>query len=299
MKFGIHLPGWGLWAQHSELFIRTAPLAEELGYEWIFISDHFMEPIAPEPLPIERHASMEPFTLLGYIAAQTSKIKIGTCVTPIPMRHPPQLAKMVAQLDILSGGRMVLGVGAGYGPREWKAYSVTGWIPDKERVERTEEALQLMIKMWTSDRVDFRGKYYRVEGAVLLPKPIQKPYPPLLFGAGGKKMLDLAAKYGNIWLMSIILVGGLEEFKSRGEYLRKKAKEYGRTLKLGVVAPVIDAGFKADFRVFASFNELAKKIEEFRDAGCEYFSLFFLPPQKFIELMKRFQKEIMPSFLTK
>ncbi|MEM1515152.1 MAG: LLM class flavin-dependent oxidoreductase [Thermoproteota archaeon] len=296
MKFGVHLPGWGLWAHNLELFTKTAPLAEELGYEWITISDHYMEPIAPEPLPVERHASIEPFTLLGYIAAQTSRIKIGTCVTPIPMRHPPQLAKTVAQLDILSGGRMMLGVGAGYGPREWKAYSVTGWISDKERVERTEEALQLMIKMWTEDRVDFQGKYYRVEGAVLLPKPIQKPYPSLLFGAGGKKMLDLTAKYGNLWLMSIILVGGLEEFKSRAKYLRKKASEHGRTLKLGVVAPIIETGVKVDFRVFASFDELPKKLEEFREAGCEYASLAFAPPQKYIDLMKRFQKEIMPSF---
>ncbi|MEM3550295.1 MAG: LLM class flavin-dependent oxidoreductase [Candidatus Bathyarchaeia archaeon] len=296
MKFGIHLPGWGVWALHPELYLKTAPLAEELGYEWIFTSDHFMEPIAPEPLPVERHATIEPYTLLAYIAAQTSKIKIGTCVTPLPMRYPPQLAKMVSQLDILSGGRMVLGIGAGYGPREWKAYSVTGWISDRERMERTEEALKLMISLWTQDRVDFQGKYYKIEGAVLQPKPIQKPHPPLLFGARGKRMLDLTARYGDFWLMSVILVGGLEEFKLRADYLKKKASEYGRTIKLGVVGPVIDEAFKAEIPILARFNEVAQKIEEFKTAGCKYLSLVFFPPQKFTDLMKRFRKEVMPSF---
>src|SRR5207245_8090746 len=97
-------------------------------------------------------------------------------------------------------GRTVLGVGAGWSTTEFEGYSV--WDPPKIRVEKTEEGLQLILKLWHEPKVDFNGKYYHAKGAVLEPKPVQKPHPPLLFGGTGTRMLRMAGKYGDICMIS-------------------------------------------------------------------------------------------------
>src|SRR3989442_15971956 len=125
-------------------------------------------------------STVETWTALTYLAAKTEKIRLGTLVTPIPFRPPGMLAKTVSTLDLLSNGRTILGVGAGWSRTEFEGYSK--WNSNKIRVDKTREGLDLILKLWTQEKVDFKGKFYHANGAVLEPKPVQKPHPPLLFG---------------------------------------------------------------------------------------------------------------------
>jgi alkanesulfonate monooxygenase SsuD/methylene tetrahydromethanopterin reductase-like flavin-dependent oxidoreductase (luciferase family) len=135
------------------------------------------------------YSTLETWVTLTYLAGKTENISLGTLVTPLPFRPPAMLAKMLSTLDILSGGRVILGVGAGWSKDEFDGYST--WGGDRYRVDKTIEGLKLMVELWTRDVVDFKGKFYEAKGAVLDPKPVQKPYPRLLFGSQGDRMLGL------------------------------------------------------------------------------------------------------------
>ncbi len=141
-------------------------------------------------------STLDTWHMLAYLSAKTETIRLGTWVTPIPFRPPGMLAKTVATLDQLSGGRTVLGVGAGVTQRMFEAYSQ--WDPPSVRLGKTREGVELILRLWSEKKVDYNGRYYKAKGAVLEPKPVQKPHPPLLFGGSGKKMLQLAGEYADI-----------------------------------------------------------------------------------------------------
>ncbi len=141
-------------------------------------------------------STLETWMALTYLAAKTRRIRLGTWVTPIPLRPPGVLAKMVSTLDLVSGGRWLLGVGAGSTRRMFEAYSQ--WDPPKIRVDKTREGVELILKLWSEEKVDYNGRYYKAKGAVLDTKPVQKPHPPLLFGGAGRRMLQLAGMYADI-----------------------------------------------------------------------------------------------------
>src|SRR6058998_4284345 len=138
-------------------------------------------------------STLETWTALTYLAARTEKIKLGTLVTPIPFRPPGILAKTVSTLDLLSKGRTILGVGAGWSQTEFEGYST--WDEPRVRVDKTREGLELILKLWTEKSVDFNGKYFHAKGAVLESKPVQKPHPPLLFGGTKTRMFRMAGEY--------------------------------------------------------------------------------------------------------
>ena len=119
-------------------------------------------------------------------------MRIGTLVTPIPFRPPGILAKIVSTLDVISSGRAILGVGAGWSQTEFEGYSE--WTDGKTRVDKTEEGVQLILKLWQEAKVEFQGKFYKAKGAILDPKPVQKPHPPLLFGGVSPRTLRLAGQ---------------------------------------------------------------------------------------------------------
>ncbi len=141
-------------------------------------------------------ATLDSWIGLCHLASRTKVIHVGTLVTPIPFRPPAMLAKIVSTVDVISNGRSFLGVGAGWSRREFEAYSE--WNEPGVRVAKTEEGLRLILGLWTEDKVEFQGKYYRAKGGVLEPKPIQKPHPPILFGGSSPRMLRLAGTYGDI-----------------------------------------------------------------------------------------------------
>ena len=161
---------------------RHAMLAEKLGFESYWLMDHFYE------LPV--HGSTdEPFldawTLLPAIAAVTERIRIGPMVSPVGYRSPALLARMAASLDHISGGRLNFGFGAGGYKPEYLAYGYTFDEPGSVRLAQMREALELMVTMWTQPRATYQGEYFRIEHAILEPKPLQKPHPPILIGGVG------------------------------------------------------------------------------------------------------------------
>lgn len=296
MKFGVFLANWEPFAYYPKMYEKVAVIAEKLEYDSFFVTDHFMRPHITGGLSLKQHSTLEAWTMLAYLAAKTSTIKLGTCVTPLPMRHPPILAKIVTTLDVLSNGRVIFGVGAGYDENEFRCYGVNSWEKAKERVERVREGLLLMKKMWTEEVVSFEGKYYKVNGLVLEPKPIQKPYPPILTGAMGVKMLQITAEMGDYWAPSRALGATPQFYLKSVRTLRKECEKYNRKVKFGLMGFIVEKNSDVTVPHLGTFNEALNCIEEYRRLGCEYLLLTFLPAEKYEELMKKFKLEIAPSF---
>jgi alkanesulfonate monooxygenase SsuD/methylene tetrahydromethanopterin reductase-like flavin-dependent oxidoreductase (luciferase family) len=187
MKIGLATKG----ASDPLLLEKMAVRADELGFDSFLVTDHFMTPVS--------NRNIDAWTLLPYLAAKTTKIRLGTCVTPLPFRHPAMLAKMVATADVLSRGRIILGSGLGWARSEFEGFSTWRELPDRAAMAR--EALELMTRLWTSESpVDYDGKFVSVKGAVVEPKPIQKPYPSIWFGAMAPFHLRLAGRFGQGWI---------------------------------------------------------------------------------------------------
>jgi len=192
------LTGLGNWYRSWELIRGGVEEAEERGYWAVVFPDQYMWD--PDDLGVKSYddidSTLETWTALSYLAAITQNIRLGTWVSPIPFRPPGILAKIVSTVDCLSSGRAILGVGAGVTKRMFEGYSQ--WDPPKVRVDKTREGVELILNLWTQDKTDYHGQYYNSKGAILDPKPVQMPHPPLLFGGAGKKMLRLAGRYSDI-----------------------------------------------------------------------------------------------------
>ncbi|MBI3522897.1 MAG: TIGR03621 family F420-dependent LLM class oxidoreductase [Chloroflexi bacterium] len=157
---------------------------EELGYSTLLITDHLTAQLAPLPA-------------LAAAADATTTLRLGTFVLANDYRNPVMLAKEAATLDVLSGGRLELGIGAGWATRDYEMLGIP-YDPPAKRVERLREAIVLMKRLWTEDRVEHSGRHYTVRAANVLPKPVQRPHPPLMIGGGGPVMLRLAVKHADI-----------------------------------------------------------------------------------------------------
>jgi F420-dependent oxidoreductase-like protein len=197
MKLGLQIPyfTWPggppvLGAKLGEI----ARAAEGAGYDSIWVMDHFFQ------IPMVGAAELEmleSYTALGYIAAQTSRVRLGAMVTGVTYRHPGILAKQVTTLDVLSGGRAYLGIGAAWFEQEHIGLGVA-FPPLKERFQRLEEALQIAKQMWSDNNGPFEGKHYQLAETLNSPQALSKPHPPILIGGSGeKKTLRLVAKYAD------------------------------------------------------------------------------------------------------
>ncbi len=197
MDFGIHVPVFdidgGTPAIASEL-ARVGTAAEAAGATWLSFMDHFFQ-IEPTGLPAEANM-LEGYTTLGYLAAHTSTVSLGLLVTGVTYRHPGLLAKTVTTLDVLSGGRAVLGLGAAWFEREHHGLGVP-YPPLAERFERLEEALQICNQMWDPlNNGPYVGTHYRLEETLCNPQPINRPK-VMIGGSGERKTLRLVARYGD------------------------------------------------------------------------------------------------------
>lgn len=196
MQLGIHFPNFTLSGDASSLAKHlgdTAEASEEGGVTQFTLMDHYfqMEQRAPATDPM-----LEGYTSLGYVAARTSKMRLGLLVTGVTYRYPGLLAKIVTTLDILSEGRAMLGLGAAWYEREHLALGVP-YPPLKERFERLEEALQIVEQMWSDDDGPFEGRHYQLAETINRPAPLQKNPPIMIGGSGEKKTLRLVAQYGD------------------------------------------------------------------------------------------------------
>ena len=252
----------------------VAAAAEEEGFHSLLVWDHYLIPQGPETL--------DAWTLLSYVAGTTSSIRLGTVVTPIPFRPPAQLAKVVATVDVLSEGRLTLGVGAGWHQPEFDGFS--RWESNRVRVDQTEEALDLIVRLWGGEPVDFTGKHYSATRAQISPAPIQKPHPPMWFGTKGKRMMDLAAQYGDAWIPT-----NLEP----DEYRRGIEKLRSRRAELGLSSDI--KGALQNFTVFTDAEEFLGTIGDFADAGCGYYgAVWSYPPDEMVPRIRWFGREVKP-----
>lgn len=187
---------FSFWPQPTQSFEDMLSLSnhvESTGWDGVWLADHFMpnEENTNQPWP-------ECWTTLAALAASVPRLRIGTLVTGNTYRHPAVLAKMAATVDHISGGRLVFGLGSGWQENEHHKYGIPFYtIP--ERLRRLDEACHVITRLFSEDSVTFDGRYYQLDDAPLVPKPVQKPL-PLLIGGGGEKMtLKIAAKYANEW----------------------------------------------------------------------------------------------------
>ena len=198
MKFGIHNPSWLYGNNPHEMFegIKAkAQWAEQNGFMWFSVMDHMIQ-IQGVGTPEEPF--MEGWTVLSALAAVTTKIRLATLVSSVAYRNPALLAKMAAGVDIISRGRLTFGIGAGWYVDEYKQYH---WeFPEKPamRIGQMEETIRLVKTMWMEPRATFHGKYFTIDNAILEPKPVQKPHPPILIGGSGEQLtLRAVARVGN------------------------------------------------------------------------------------------------------
>ena len=197
MKLGIHVPDFtwpGGAATLGPDFAKAVRAIDEGGFEYLSVMDHFFQ--IPNVGPVENDM-LEAYTALGFVAAHTEHVKLLTLVTGVHYRQPGLLAKAVTTLDVLSGGRALLGIGAGWNEEESRGLGFP-FPPLKERFEILEETLQYVLKMWSDDDSAFESKHINAERLLNVPQPLAKPRPPILIGGGGeKKTLRLVAKYGD------------------------------------------------------------------------------------------------------
>jgi len=278
MQFGIWIPNCRHLAT-PEIIRRTAVRAEQLGYDSVWVSDHVVVPNAN----VERFgaAIYDPLITLAVAAGATSRVQLGTTVLIVPYRNPVVTAKMVSSLDALSGGRFVLGIGAGWLEEE----SAMLGVPFAERGPMTDEYLAAMRELWTSPSPSFAGKYTQFSGLHFEPKPMQKPHPPIWVGGHARASLRRAAEIGAAWHP---INRSAEEIRTACAELRQLCQARGRTVPPAVtlrndafmlrggqtVPPPVHGGSVIGGEPAA----VADQIGELRVAGVEHLVLEFLAP---------------------
>jgi F420-dependent oxidoreductase-like protein len=198
VRVGLHYWNFSLPAEPAAItptLAQTVRLAEDAGFASFTFMDHFFQMQTPRSSAEE--PMLEGYTALGYVAARTERMTLGLLVTGVMYRHPGLLAKIVTTLDVLSGGRARLGLGASWYEREQRALGVPV-VAVAERFERLEETLQICLQMWSDDNGPYEGRHYQLAETLCVPAPISRPRPPILIGGGGEqKTLRLAARYAD------------------------------------------------------------------------------------------------------
>jgi probable F420-dependent oxidoreductase len=231
MKVGLVVPQFGVNSTKENL-ITFIHLAEREGFESLWVYDRMLYAINPQQgyggtpdkkeWPEYFKNVLDPLTTLAFIAANTSKVNLGTCIIDMVFHNPITLAKEFTTIDILSEGRTICGLGIGWSKDEYLAAN----IPYEKRGERANEILQAMKKVWTDDIVEFNGDFYKVPKSIIGPKPIQKPHPKILLGGFSPKTFERMVKYGDGYIG--VLIGSFEYFanslKMFNDAIKKSSK---------------------------------------------------------------------------
>jgi len=305
LKFGLQHPNFTFDGEGPQIVEKLRMLvgrAESYGFDSFWVMDHFHQ--IPNVGEL-REPMLEGWTTQSVVAGFTSRIKIGTLVTGIVYRHPSVLAKVGATLDVLSKGRLFMGIGAAWNVDEATAYGIP-FPPVKERMQRLEEAVQIIRKMWTEENATFSGKFYQIHNAHCNPKPIQKPHPPIMIGGSGeRRTLKIVAKYGD----ACNIFGSVDTVKKKLEVLREHCRSVGRDYdsivksKLGHI--VIDKdkekaleavkGMPEDRRheyaIYGTPEEVRRQVQAFRDAGIGYL-IVNLEPDRELQALELFSNEV-------
>jgi F420-dependent oxidoreductase-like protein len=264
MRIGVHLVTFdypGGPAAIGPTLARVGAAAEEAGVDNLSAMDHYLQ-IAGMGVGGAEAPMLEGYTILGYLAGLTRTVELQLLVTGVTYRHPGLLAKIVSTLDVLSGGRAVLGIGAAWYEREHAAYGVP-FPPLAERFERLEETLRIVHQMWSDDNGSFEGEHYRLAETICSPRPLAVPHPPVMIGgAGEKKTLRLLARYGDAGNLFAGPQSGPVQVKRKldvlAEHCAREGTDYGRIRKTVLWAAPLDPTAEGG-KVFADhMTEYAK-----------------------------------------
>jgi F420-dependent oxidoreductase-like protein len=293
---------------HPNYFDTVTALArasEDLGIESLWFPDHFMfrNPRRPE----QQFEIMECFTSMAAVAALTTRIKLGAYVAGVPYRNPALLAKAFTTLDLISHGRVIVGLGAAWHDLEFHAY---GWDFESARVrlDRLEEATQIVLRLMTERPVSFEGTYYRLDEAVNDPPPIQRPRPPLMIGGGGEqRTLRLVARYADYYnIFNATPDEARQKYAVLAERCREVGRDYGDIVKTCHATVLIgkdeaEVALKRErHRTFlgnpliGTPEQVADGIRAYATAGAEYF-IFNLQDAHLIEPLYLMAERVIPA----
>jgi probable F420-dependent oxidoreductase len=230
VEIGLHLPQIGPLA-NREGVTAVAQLAEEYGFDSLWVSDHVVVPRKLKtPYPYSPDGAfpvppdvpfLEPIATLLFVAGVTQRVRLGTTILVIPMRNPVVTAKQLASLDVLSNGRLIVGVGAGWMEEEFQALGA----PFERRGARTDEYIQLFKTLWTEENPSFQGRFWQIEEVGFAPKPLQRPHPPIWVGGHSPPALQRAARLADAWHAAYIDAAQVRE---QYQEVQRYAREAGR-----------------------------------------------------------------------
>ena len=305
-RFGWRIPEFPVKGQpQGQEFIaeimRSLESAEA-SFDSAWMSDHVI-PWADWQNPATDN--LEGWTTLNYLMGMFKRLSFGHIVLCNSFRNPALVAKMTATLSVLSSGRFILGIGAGWKKEEYLSYGYD-FPKASVRIEALDEAVQIIRKMWTENEVHFTGKHYRINGAYCNPKP--NPNPPIMIGGGGNKLLEVVASQADWWNG----INSLDDYRHKLSVLRNHCERIGRDYEsikktwLGCVSVAESQDEALRIAANSSFptseptiagtpEEVARKLQDFVDLGVEYFILRFLdfPSQKGLEV---FAEKVTPEF---
>jgi F420-dependent oxidoreductase-like protein len=307
VEFGIQTPQENATL---EQIVAAWQGAERLGFEHAWAYDHFAPLWGDKDGP-----ALEGWTLLAALARETQRIRIGLLVTGNTYRNPAVLAKMATTVDHASGGRLNLGIGAGWEEYEHTAYGIP-FSDARGRAERLGEALEVITRLWRDDHPTFKGKYYSLFEAPMSPRPVQRPHPPIVIGGQGPKwIMPLVARYADEWNVPIGLTP--DDVRSRIAEMRAECARIGRSPcveRVSVLLPLISitgvplagpatrlaARALVEKRIARSLlvgsaADIRGQLRPYVDAGATSIIVSLRPPFS-AELMRAFAVEVMPAF---
>ena len=293
MRFGFALPQVGSVAG-SEALVTVAKRAEELGFDSLWVLDRILWPVnprAPYPLgdgslPLQYKNVLDPVETLMFAAAHTKRIALATGVLNIPWYNPVLLARRLTTLDVLSGGRLRVGLGIGWSPDEYEAAGAA-W---EDRGKRADEAIKVLKKIWTTDPVEFQGKFYQVAKSFIGPKPLQKPHPSIYIAAFTPAAMRRVAAEAEGWLPVGIPLTGVGAMFDQIKSMAKNAGRDPSALELIVCAGVeirntpIDKD-RAEFT--GTLEQIADDFATARKLGAAEVAIYaqFLPPEENVKTL--------------
>jgi probable F420-dependent oxidoreductase len=307
MKVGILLPQTGDLAT-SENILYIGKEAEKEGFDSVWVFERLLWPVKPQtpyggvpnlPIPVEYQSVLDPLETLTYLAGNTQRISLGTSIIDILFHNPVILARRFATLDVLSGGRVIAGLGLGWSKDE---YDASG-IPFSHKRARADEYMQVLKRIWTDDVVEFRGQFYNIPASKIGPKPVQKPHPPILLGAYSPKAFPRIVNYADGW---IPIAGSvpLEQQEQAINGLREAARKANKdpsNIRIFVLSypNVLDSSSQSSSSnqprspMSGTIDQIGSDIDRFKAMGAEHiiFGYAFSPigrdAKKMMEVTKQ------------
>jgi F420-dependent oxidoreductase-like protein len=283
MRFGIHFMDFNIPGGSSAIapaLASTAQSAEAAGASWFTVMDHYFQ---MEQFRTAHDPMLEAYTTLGFVAAKTERMLLGTVVTGVTYRHPGLLSKIVTTLDVLSEGRAFLGIGAAWYEREHRALGVP-YPPLAERFERLEEALQIAQQMWSDDEGAFEGEHYRLAETIDVPSPVRRP-PIVIGGSGEQKTLRLVAQYADA---TNLIVPDADTARHKLEVLKGHCDTVGRDYDSIEKTAMAGAGDP-----LGDVDGALRRAEEFAAVGIEHLHFRAVTPDP-AGWVRRFGDELAP-----